>query len=173
LAIQLGHRQSIDLDWFSAGKFSNAEIKNALTKVWVFKLTSEEEGTIHGILNGVKVSFLFYGYGMLYPLVDYKNVRLADERDIAAMKIDAVSSRGSKKDFIDIYFLLEKYSLSELIGFFEKKYKKIKFNKLHILKSLVYFEDAEKEPMPLMIKKDGWEQIKKRISKETNKIIKW
>ena len=173
LAIQLGHRQSIDLDWFLAGKFSNAEIKNALTKVWVFKLTSEEEGTIHGILNGVKVSFLFYGYGMLYPLVDYKNVRLADERDIAAMKIDAVSSRGSKKDFIDIYFLLEKYSLSELIGFFEKKYKKIKFNKLHILKSLVYFEDAEKEPMPLMIKKDGWEQIKKRISKETNKIIKW
>jgi len=60
-----------------------------------------------------------------------------------------------------------------LLALFDKKYKGIQYNRFHILKSLVYFEDAEKEPMPLMIKKDGWEQIKKRISKETNKIIKW
>ncbi|MEK7161153.1 MAG: nucleotidyl transferase AbiEii/AbiGii toxin family protein, partial [Patescibacteria group bacterium] len=103
--------------------------------------------------------------------IDFENAKLADERDIAAMKIDAVSSRGSKKDFVDLYFLLEKYSLPELIDFFEKKYSNIKFNKLHILKSLTYFEDAEKEPMPEMLKQANWDSIKKKITLETNKFL--
>jgi hypothetical protein len=98
--------------------------------------------------------------------------RLADERDIAAMKLDAVSSRGSKKDFIDIHFLLEKYSLSELLEIFEKKYAAIKFNKIHILKSLSYFEDAESDPMPIMLKPILWEVVKKKIVTETNQILR-
>jgi hypothetical protein len=96
----------------------------------------------------------------------------ADERDIAAMKIDAVSSRGSKKDFIDIYFLLEKYSLSDLLEIFEKKYAAIKFNRVHILKSLSYFEDAESEPMPIMLKPISWEDVKKKIVAETNRTLR-
>ena len=87
------------------------------------------------------------------------------------MKIDAISSRGSKKDFIDLYFLLEKYKLEELIGFFEKKYSGIKYNKLHIFKSLVYFDDAENEPMPVMTQKAEWEKIKERIGVEVRKLI--
>ena len=171
LAIQLGHRTSIDLDWFSAESFSNDGIKKTLSELGEFQLVGEEKGTIHGNLNGVKVSFLHYGYKVLYPLVDYGGIKLADERDIAAMKIDAVSSRGSKKDFVDIYFLLEKYSLSELIGLFEKRYESIKYNKLHIFKSLVYFEDAEMEPMPVMIKNATWGEMKKKMTAETNKIL--
>ena len=95
----------------------------------------------------------------------------ADERDIAAMKIDAISSRGSKKDFFDIYFLLKKYSLQELIDFFEKKYSGIQYNKLHILKSLVFFEDAETEPVPVMLQDANWEEVKKGISIELEKLI--
>ena len=77
----------------------------------------------------------------------------------------------SKKDFIDIYFLLGKYSLSELISFFEKKYKNIEYNKLHILKSLTYFIDAEDEPMPVMIKGAEWNEMKRKIVEEARKIV--
>ena len=108
-------------------------------------------------------------YGLAFPLLAFSGVKLADERDIAAMKIDAISSRGSKKDFIDLYFLLEKYPLKKLLEFFEKKYINIKYNKLHILKSLVYFEDAESEPMPVMIKKTDWAEVKDLIKKEVKK----
>ena len=88
---------------------------------------------------------------------------LADERDIAAMKLDAVSSRGSKKDFIDIYELLKKYTLAELIDFFEKKYAGIRYNMLHILKSLIYFDDADGEPPPVMLRDADWDNIKQSI----------
>jgi len=171
LALQLGHRQSIDLDWFSEHDFSNEKIKRNLALLGNFKLLSEQKGTIHGTLDEIRVSFFYYGYKLLFPLVKFEDINLVDERDIAAMKIDAVSSRGSKKDFIDLYFLLEKYSLVELIGFFEKKYKGIEYNKLHILKSLSYFDDAENEPMSIMIKEVEWEKIKDRIRAEVKKLI--
>lgn len=171
LAIQLGHRLSIDLDWFSGKSFLNEPLKVKLTKFGEFELTGEDEDTVHGILDNVRVSFLRYGYALMFSLVDFEGAKLADERDIAAMKIDAMSSRGSKKDFVDLYFLLEKYSLPELIAFFEKKYANIKFNKLHILKSLTYFEDADGDPMPEMLKKCEWGEIKEKITAETNKIL--
>ena len=172
LALQLGHRQSVDLDWFCPVDFSKQEIKEKLAELGNFKITSEESGTVNGILDGVKISFLRYKYKLIFPLVDFEEIKLADERDIAAMKIDAMSSRGSKKDFIDIFFLLKKYPLEKLIGFFEKKYQGIDYNKLHILKSLVYFADADDEPMPAMIQKIDWEKIKKNIKAETNKLVK-
>lgn len=171
LALQLGHRQSIDLDWFSGQDFSNEKIKKNLVLLGNFKLISEENGTIHGALDEIRVSFLHYGYNLLFPLIKFENINLADERDIAAMKIDAVSSRGSKKDFIDLYYLFKKYSLAELIGFFEKKYKNIEYNKLHILKSLSYFDDAESDPTPVMVQDIEWGAIKKVIVDKVKKLL--
>lgn len=171
LAIQLGHRKSVDLDWFSANNFSNGELKGKLSLLGKFTLTSEEPGTINGILDGVKISFFHYRYAPLYPFISFNGVNLADRRDIAAMKIDAISSRGSKKDFIDLHFLLKERALKELLGFFERKYGDIDFNKLHILKSLVFFDDAEAEPMPVMLEKVDWNDVKKKLEKEIKKII--
>lgn len=171
LAIQLGHRESIDLDWFTKSDYSTAILKKKLSRLGKFELDSEEPGTVNGKLDGVKISFFSYDYGLLFPLIDFCGVKLADERDIAAMKIDAVSSRGSKKDFIDLYFLLKKYTLKKLLGFFERKYKNIKYNELHILKSLVYFEDAEAEPMPVMIRKAEWDTVKKTIERKVKMTI--
>ncbi|NCA94167.1 MAG: hypothetical protein EOM84_03200 [Sphingobacteriia bacterium] len=166
LAIHLGHRMSIDLDFFSRSDFSIEKIKKELSLLGDVVVNDQEDGTLNASLDGVKISFLRYDYAQLYPYVVFENVNLADERDIAAMKIDAASSRGSKKDFIDLYFLLEKYSLVELIVFFEKKFSDIKYNKLHILKSLVYFSDAEAEPMPMMLKEVSWQKVKEKISQE-------
>ncbi len=172
LAIQLGHRESIDLDWFSSEEFSNKELKARLEKIGKFELTGEDAGTLHGLLDDVKISFLLYPYKILFPLQSFGDVRTADERDIATMKLDAISSRGSKKDFIDLYFLLEKYSLEELFDFFEKKFENINYNKLHILKSLVFFETAESEPMPKMIKDIEWEAVKKAIFQKASLFLK-
>ena len=168
LAIQLGHRESIDLDWFSQDNFSNQEIKFELSKLGNFQVISESDGTVNGMLDNVKVSFLYYRYKTLFPLVNFEKIKMADERDIAAMKIDAVSSRGSKKDFVDIFFLLKKYSLEKIIGFFEKKYADINYNKLHILKSLVYFAEADNEPIPIMIQDIDWEEVKKDMQEKVN-----
>jgi hypothetical protein len=99
-------------------------------------------------------------------------VKLADERDIAVMKLDAISSRGSKKDFIDLYFLLEKYSLKELFEFFENRYKDIEYNKIHLIKSLLYFEEAEQDPMPIMIRDKNWQEIKEKIKTEALDFLK-
>ena len=169
LAIQLGHRQSMDLDWFSEKDFSNSDLKNKLASLGDFTVTSEEAGTVNGVLDGVKVSYIQYKYPLIRPIIDFEKIKMADKKDIAAMKLDAVSSRGSKKDFIDIYFLLEDFSLKDLLAFFNEKYSKIKYNKMHILKSLIFFDDAENEPLPLMVRVIEWEDIKKRIRTETIK----
>lgn len=166
LALSLGHRESIDLDWFCERDFSGKKMKDGLSVLGDFVVESEDEGTLHGTLDQVKITFLRYPYEVLFPLLDFEGAKVADERDIAAMKMDAVSSRGSKKDFIDLYFLLEKYSLGELFEFFEKKFAHLKYNKLHILKSLTFFEDAQDEPMPRMIQEVEWEVVKKKMKQE-------
>jgi len=164
LAIELGHRRSIDLDFFSAEDFRTADLKERLTDAGDLVVVGEEDGTLHVTIDGVKVSFLRYPYPCLFPLVDFEGVVLADERDIAAMKIDAIASRGSRKDFIDLFVLLEKYPLRELFGHFQKKFTGIEFNTLHILKSLVYFDDAETEPMPMMLRDIDWETVKETVT---------
>ncbi|OGI28680.1 MAG: hypothetical protein A2288_00800 [Candidatus Moranbacteria bacterium RIFOXYA12_FULL_44_15] len=170
LAIHLGHRESVDLDWFCQKSFSNSKVKKNLEETGKFELISEEEGTINGLLDNIKVSFFKYDYDLVFPLVSSKNINLADERDVAAMKIDAISSRGSKKDFIDLFFLLKKHTLEDLLDIFSKKYKNIKFNKLHILKSLAFFEDAESDPMPVMLQSADWISIKNSIQEKISII---
>lgn len=171
LALQIGHRESVDLDFFSATDFKRETLKAALATFGRYILTNEEEGTLDGSLDDVKISFLRYEYPMLFPLISFDGIHLADIRDIACMKLDAVSSRGSKKDFIDIFFLLKQFSLDELIGFFEKKYDRIQYNKLHILKSLTYFSEAEDEPLPKMLADVSWEDVKETMRSETKKLV--
>lgn len=172
LALQMGHRQSIDLDWFSRSEFSNQQLKESLSAMGDFTLVNEAPDTINGLLDNVRVSFLRYDYEQLFPLIPFRKINLADERDIAAMKISVASSRGSRKDFIDLFFLLEKYTFDDLLKFFEQKYKNIEYNKLHILKSLTYFDDAEAEPMPRMLKQVDWSAVKKTLQIEADKFLK-
>jgi hypothetical protein len=171
LAIQLGHRRSIDLDWFNGESFSVSGIKNRLSGLGKIEVIGEDKETLNCLLDGVKISFFRYNYKQLFPPIEFSGFKMADERDIAAMKLAAISSRGSKKDFIDLYFLLKKYSLKEIIGFFEDKYSEIKYNRLHILKSLTYFESAEQEPMPIMIKSVDWADVKSFILNKTKEFL--
>lgn len=167
LALQINHRRSIDLDFFSFAEFDIKKLEEKLKKIEKLRIDSEEKGTLHCRLNGVRVSFLLYPYQLLFPKIKSRfGVALADKRDISAMKISAIAGRGEKKDFIDIYFLLAEYDLKYLLELFNRKYRGIKYNRSHILKSLVYFEDADKQAAPKMVQNISWRKVKEKIIRE-------
>ncbi len=162
LALQLGHRLSVDLDFF-AEDFPERDI--LLTKLRKFnpEVTQEAPGTLDLLFDDVNVSFLEYDYLLLNTLVtadELGNLEVAHPLDIGCMKITAISSRGTKKDFYDLYFLLQEYSWNDLWASFQKKYKGIDYNKQHILKSLIYFHDAEDNPNPDLFKDVSWKEVK-------------
>ena len=168
LALEFGHRISIDLDFFSRSDFSVMQMVATLKDLGHLQIFSEDSGTLNGELDGVKISFFKYPYELLFPEIIYEGVKLADERDIAAMKILAASDRGSKKDFVDIFVLLKKYPFVEILGFFQEKYKECNYNMLHIMKSLTYFADADKEVEPIYIHEISWIEVKKNIKKHVD-----
>lgn len=160
LSLQIGHRESEDLDFFCEKDFNPRQVEIALKSFGPLKETESEKNTLNTYLNGVKLQFLGYPYRLVKPLVSWQGINLSSVIDIACTKLQTAGMRGSKKDFVDIYFLLEIFSLKELFGFLEKKYLEIGYNATHILKSLVYFTDAENQPMPKMHKEADWKTIK-------------
>lgn len=170
LALQLGHRKSIDLDFFTS-EFPSRDILLQNFSSLKPEVLFETQGTIDLEVKTVKVSFLEYHYPLLTQLLDFENIKVASVLDIACMKLSAISSRGTRKDFFDLFFILEKYSLKEILRSFEKKYVNVHYNKVHILKSLLYFSDAELDPEPDMLVKTNWGQIKQRIEQEAQKTI--
>ncbi len=169
LALQIGHRRSIDFDFFTKDEFSNREIIERLRLLGSFELFSESHNTITGLLNSVSISFFKYKYPLVNKPHKHCKLTIADMFDIGLMKLEAISGRGSKKDFIDLFFLLRHFSITELLENYTVKYGIEISNHYHLLKSLVYFEDAEEQPMPEMIEDVSWEDIKKHIITEIRK----
>ena len=171
-ALYLGHRISEDFDFFSMSEFNNAQIIRNLSVVGNFILTGEGRGTVHGLLNETKVSFLHYQYPLLYDKNNFLGCETASLIDIALMKITAVSGRGSKKDFVDLYFICnEIISFIELLKLFDKKYSDTGYSKYHLLKSLGYFDDADSEPDPIMLKQAEWNNVKKYFVKLQDELF--
>lgn len=159
LALQLGHRASIDIDLFSQQAF-NAERYASLLIGLGGRVTQVEEGSVHGEAAGVKVSFLHYPYPVLKSFQDVHGLKVASLDDIAAMKVVAISQRGDKKDFFDLYEILKTVSPRDLKTQFLEKFGASRINCYHILKSLLYFDDAEQQPDPLSLNGTTWEQVK-------------
>lgn len=162
LALQLGHRKSVDLDFFIEKLPPRETILDNLVGKEVTILLSDETG-LNINLRNTKVSFLQYPYPMLEPSIDYEGIRLSGILDIACMKLNAVTQRGEKKDFYDLFEILKKYSLENLLTAFAKKFEKYNYQKIAILKSLIYFDDAEKSPEPILLNKISWEEVKKEL----------
>ena len=113
-------------------------------------------------MNDIKVDLVNYPYPWLEPVIITDGIRMADSKDIAAMKLAAITGRGTRKDFIDLYFLLKQYTLSEMVSFYEKKYSD--GSSFLVLKSLTYFEDADREQTPVMMYHVRWEEVKRTIT---------
>ncbi len=170
-ALQLGHRISVDFDFFTREDFIPKSFSAAISKVGSFDEEQADRGTVLGTLNGIKFSLFRYEYPLIYRPVKYLSLNVADIRDIAAMKIDAAATRGVKRDFIDLYFICKAgYGLAEIFEFYDKKYGKLASNRIHIQKSMVFFNDAEPDEMPEMLKKARWEDVKKFFETEVKKL---
>ena len=172
LALHLGHRFSEDLDFFSPKEVDPKKLRFALSSLGKLKVEMEREGTLWATLEGTKISFFHYPYALMEEVKTFENVCIANIKDIASMKLDTISRRGGRKDFIDLYFILKQgHPLSEILGWFQKKYSEVAYNQVHLLKSLVYFEDAEKDVMPTMIQQCEWRKIKNLLIAESKKAV--
>ena len=165
LALQYGHRCSVDLDFFGQTTEDIDELTNILAQSVdeIVRLGCSKRIKAY-MLNGVKVDIVNYDYPWIDEAIVENGIRLASPKDIAAMKVNAIIGRGTKKDFIDMYFLLQHYSFDEIMQFYLAKYTE--GSEYRALLSMAYFEDAEPQPMPRMFTEDTWTMIKERICKE-------
>jgi hypothetical protein len=167
LSLYYGHRRSIDLDWFSIETIDDPMLlAQQLRDTGVaFQTESISKGTLHGLIQQVRTSFFEYRYPLLQPLIFLEecNCSLASLDDVACMKLVAISQRGSKKDFIDIYQLLQHHKpLDQLLDCYQKKYQTD--NILSVLVGMVYYDDADFEPDPPLWSID-WQLIKKDLKR--------
>ncbi|MEW6666931.1 MAG: nucleotidyl transferase AbiEii/AbiGii toxin family protein [Thermodesulfobacteriota bacterium] len=173
LALQLGHRRSVDFDWFTDGFLHDPILlaQQLRDEHVPFETSSTERGTLHGAIAGVRVTFLEYRYPLLQPPIFSAELgcRLAGLEDIACMKLSALAQRGSRKDFIDIYALFRTgLTLGSTLNEYRRKYavKDI----AHVLYGLAYFDDAEREEPPYMVWDLDWKEVKKTIQKRISEF---
>lgn len=170
LALRLGHRKSLDFDFFTRQDFNEKILVKKLTQLGQFVKQDLAEQTILGKFMGVKFSLFYYQYPLLENIDEFEGIKVAGLKDIAAMKIHAVGDRGTKRDFIDLYFLAREFSLEEMFNLYDQKFGKLEERKYHLLRSLRYFEDAEKDPAPEMLVSVDWDQVRRFFIDEVKRL---
>src|SRR3990167_4234875 len=170
LALQLGHRISVDLDFFTQQEFNETELSTKLSSLPEFIQDGTAQWTVWGRIGQTKFSAFYYKYPLLKKTLSFEEIQLASLADIAAMKIHAIEERGTRRDFIDVYFLSKKYALEDMLSFYQKKYAVLEGHLYSILRALDYFEDAEQESqMPKMLTTVNWEEVKEYFREETRR----
>lgn len=172
VALHLGHRQSVDLDFVSPSPVNTLQLRQMLSKCGKFDFDSESENTLYGMLDGVKLSVMTYDYPLLEKTIQFQKVAVAGLKDLAAMKLDVIAARGKKRDFVDVYAIAQTgVTLQEMWHWFQEKYAKLNTNPMHVIKSLSYFEDANQDPDPMFLKKMDWKAVKTFFLQESRKLI--
>ena len=167
LALQLGHRNSIDIDLFSQSEFEGDAILNLLTTRYRVEEIYRRENTIISLINNIKTDFIKHSYPNILPPITEEGITFLSKEDIAAMKFHAIIQSGKRlKDFIDIYFLLQHFSMNQMVEFFERKYTYT--NPMIALKAVNFFDDIDEtiDP-PKLLKPLPLKQIKKGIQMAT------
>jgi predicted nucleotidyltransferase component of viral defense system len=166
IALRIGHRKSVDLDFFTPTQFNENQWQQKLENEMGFNLIQKDWQTLVGNVQDVKFSLFYYKHNLINETSDFYNIKLASLEDLSAMKLDTVISRGTKRDLIDIYFLAQKFSLPKMYEFYDKKFGSFKDREIMIKKSLVYFDDAEKDETPDMLTPLDWGSLKVFFKKE-------
>lgn len=161
LALQLGHRKSVDLDFFSRGEFSVEALIEVLESNFDLSVTGREAFSLNCRINDVKVDFLRHRYALLSEIVLVEGIPIWSVEDIAAAKISAITNRGAKKDFYDLVEILKKRSLDSVLALYEKKYPS--GDRFLAMKSLNWFEDADEEPDPMTLAGNSWTEVKDSV----------
>ena len=163
LALQIGHRKSIDIDLFGILNVEFDILIDELKTLGEVVLLKNSKNIHSLLINDIKVDIVNYNYKWLKNKMTIDNIYFATIEDIAAMKLNAIMGRGSKQDFIDLYFILKNYTLSTLIDLYSQKYHDGSI--FLVLKSLAYFDDADEQEMPFMFHNTSWQTMKNSIKK--------
>jgi len=169
-ALHLGHRVSEDLDFFTQRELNTHALIQRLKRLGELEVQAEAWGTVTGTLCGVRVSFFTYAYPLVEPTQKLLGVNIAGLADIGLMKLVAIAQRGSRRDFVDLFFICQKLPLEQLLALLPRKYVGVNRSLVHILRSLVYFADAETEPMPKMLQPVRWSEIKRFFESEVKRV---
>ncbi|MEP7145598.1 MAG: nucleotidyl transferase AbiEii/AbiGii toxin family protein [bacterium] len=172
LAMQLGHRESVDLDFFSEIKFNPQKYERIIIKDFGGTVSSISDDTINGEINNIFISFFFYPYKLLKDFQKYLNINLASIEDLACMKCKAISQRNTKRDFYDIFEILKKMQLLELKNYLLEKFNVNGTSFYHLNRSLLYFEEAEKNSDPISLNGTTWKEVKNYFIKNQFKLLK-
>ena len=170
LALQYGHRISIDLDFF--GNVEELNFQEIESEFAIFEkvVRATQSRVMLGYnINNVKVDIVKYQYGLISAVSIKDGIRLATPKDIAPMKIAAITGRGKKKDFYDLFYLLKEYSFKQIFGFYDRKYPD--GNRFLAYRSITYFEDADKEVDPFLFENITWEEVKKEIQDRLQEFL--
>jgi hypothetical protein len=164
LAYRLGYRSSIDIDLFCDSVFDTQACLDALESVFPgFALLNRTKGSLCVAIDGIKADFLLHQYPILAKAEEPYGIRMLSLEDVAAMKVNAVTNRGSKKDFSDLLALSEKgFPLGRCVDLFCQKYGSA--GKFLAIRSLSYFDDAAEEPDPTYLRGWTWPEVKRRMT---------
>jgi len=171
LALQIGHRVSVDLDLFGHRPFQAQEILDELSDLAPLSMMAQSKNILILNVKGVKVDFVNYKYPLVSDPLLSKGIRLLDLPDIGAMKLAAIAGRGRKRDFYDLFFLLRQYKLPELMHFYHQKFED--GSEFMVARSLTYFNDADQDDNVVLLgEKVKWENVKKSILGEVSKYYR-
>ncbi len=172
-ALHLGHRWSVDLDWFTPGPQRNpmdfaARLKS---RGIALEIVSIDRETLYGHIHGMQVSFIAYRYPLLAPPIHSLGCKLASLGDIACMKLSTIADRGARRDFVDLYTVMKAHkTLSSLIRLYQKTYGIHDVG--HLLRALSYFDDAKKKMMPVMLWDVQWKVIRRELESQLLHVVK-
>lgn len=172
LALQLGHRNSIDIDLFTLNDFSAEDIEGLLKPKYTYTATLSRKNTVLAVVNNIKTDFIKHAYPLVLPPITEEGITFLSKEDIAAMKFHAIIQSGKRlKDFIDIYYLLQHFSMRQMIEFFTRKYSYS--NPMIAMKAINFFDEIDENiDPPKLLTPISLQQIKKRIQEGTQKPSK-
>lgn len=168
LALYDGHRISVDIDLFGKCQLDESKFTSLMKDFGDIELLSQSHKILIYTVNGIKVDFVDYQYELVEPINIIDGIRILSKKDIAAMKLNAIAGRGSKKDFFDLVQLLKDFTLAQMLSFYTAKYQQN--SEFMVIKSLMYFDDAENEPNPICILPINWDEVKKIIISHVQKL---
>ncbi len=173
ISLKYGHRKSIDLDLFSSIKFNKVELEDKLKKYFGKRFYYENAFSNWGIfcyIDNIKVDIVYYPHDLIDKIEIFESIRMLSDKDLIAMKVQAILGRGKKKDFWDIAELLQQYSIQDFIDYHKLKYSQQVLG-ISVPTALLYFVDADESEDPEIIKKQSWNDIKKFICKKVRDFL--
>jgi hypothetical protein len=171
-ALHLGHRVSVDLDFFTPQEYDPDILSRQLQRVGHLRVQQQSQWTLVGQLSEVQVSYFTYPYPLLEETLSLAKVRVASLLDIALMKLIAIGQRGSKRDFVDLYFICQSgWQLVDVLQRAPQKYRTVSYPSYHLLRALVYFEDAEDDVSPQMLVEWNWRAMKQFFEGEVRALM--